>query len=326
MAVIHKPYKALSFFADFEPPLSDFRADALAGLSLPQKALSPKYFYDEHGSALFDKICATPEYYPTRTETALLELVAPDIAAAIGPDAAILEYGSGSSVKIITLLNALERPAEYVALDISREHLIANVTPLTERFPNVPIGAVCADFTQKLALPDAAPHARRVGFFPGSTIGNFEPDDAIAFLRNARATLGENGLFVLGADLKKDETVLNAAYNDAGGVTAAFNLNLLTRMKRELDAVLNRDDFEHYAFYNAEKERIEMHLRALKTTKIEIDDHVFAFTAGETLHTENSHKFQKDNIAHLAQESGFHLSEMWTDAGNLFSISLLSAA
>lgn len=311
-----------------KPALGDFRADVMAGLSLTPKAVSPKYFYDETGSRLFEDITQLPEYYPTTTEIGILETRASEIATAIGPDAAILEYGSGASVKIRTLLDALEAPAEYVGVDISRDHLIQSAETLAQAYPDIAVGAVCADFGQEIVLPQGRLRAgsRYAGFFPGSTIGNLDTDEAAAFLARARRALGPGAAFVLGADLKKDPAVLRAAYNDAQGVTAAFNRNLLSRMQVELGADLDPDAFEHAAFYNEDAGRVEMHLRAARATKIRIAETVFSFAAGETIHTESSRKFDVDTLEALAVQAGWRVETVWTDPARLFSVSLLRAA
>lgn len=319
------PFGALAFFLDLHPDLGDFRDDTINGLSQPNKSLSPKYFYDEYGSKLFNHITALEEYYPTRTERKVFEEHGSDIAKMVGAGAGVFEYGSGSSEKIAWLINGLENPAAYVALDISRDHLLESAEMLAKTLP-VPVGAVCADFHAPVSMPaNAIPTPDHwLGYFPGSTIGNMAPETAIAFLNRASKALGPGAQFLIGLDLEKDKTVLEAAYNDKDGVTAAFNLNLLERMKRELGADLKIEDFEHHAFYNETASRIEMHLRAVRATTITIDEHAFAFDAGETLHTENSHKFTLENFAALVNKTPWRLEKSWTDANGWYAACLLS--
>lgn len=316
----------LHYFADYEPPTDDFMADTLAGLSASPKTHSPKYFYDQKGSALFDEICRTPEYYVTRTEMALLDQIGPEVAGLTGPDAVVIEWGSGSSWKIRKLLDALDNPAEYIAIDISRDHLLAASAALVEEYPSVKVGAICADFVDHIELPPEAvvSDGRKLGFLPGSTIGNFEPETAARILRRAAKLLGPGGALLIGADLQKDEAVLKAAYDDAGGMTAAFNLNLLDRMATELGAKLTRDDFAHEIRYNRDKHRIEMHLRAVRATTIEVGGKTFTFEEGETIHTENSHKFTIEGFQAIAAQAGFQAEKVWTDPENLFSLHYLT--
>jgi len=319
------PYGPLAYFLDLHPDLGDFRADAIGGLSLDQKTISPMYFYDEPGSKLFDRITACEEYYPTLTEKGVFLTNATDIISSIGANTAIFEYGSGSSEKIEWLINGLQDPVAYVAMDISKDHLIESAS-MRARAQKLPVAAVCADFHAPIHLPsDILPKQDQwLGFFPGSTLGNMRPEAAIAFLNRASETLGPDAKFLLGIDLEKDPAVLTAAYNDKEGVTAAFNLNLLRRMKRELDAALNIDDFEHYAFYNEDICRIEMHLRAVRPTQIVINDNAFDFQAGETLHTENSYKYSIPRLESLVESTPWRLEKAWTDPQNWFAACLLS--
>jgi len=316
----------LHFFADYEPPTDDFLSDVIEGLSREQKTLSPKYFYDQNGSALFDEICRAPEYYITRTELELLDTILPEVARFTGREATVIEWGSGSSWKIRKVLDALEAPAEYIAIDISRDHLIAAAAEIAKQYPDVKVGAICADFLAHIELPAEAlvGSGRKLGFLPGSTIGNFEPDVAAKILRRAAALLGSGGALLIGTDLQKDEKTLLAAYNDAGGVTAAFNLNLLDRMKAELDAEIDVSAFEHEAVYCTKNHRIEMHLRAVKPTVIKVDGHEFAFETGEIIHTENSHKFTTQGFQNIAAEAGFEPQAVWTDKGGLFALHYLT--
>ncbi len=322
---ITAPYGPLAFFLDLHPDIGDFKADALAGLALSQKSLSPKYFYDERGSKLFQRITTLDEYYPTSTEKALFDANAAGITEQIGAGAAIFEYGSGASEKIAWLLDGLDRPAAYVAMDISKDHLIESATALAGSY-SLPVAAVCADFHAPVTIP--AGHLPRpshwLGFFPGSTLGNMQPGSAADFLTRASQTLGPDAKFLLGVDLEKDPAILRAAYNDRDGVTAEFNLNLLARMQRDLGAVLTISDFEHDAFYCEKNCRIEMHLRALRPTSITIDGREFTFAAGERLHTENSYKYSPQRLGALFAETPWRQEALWTDDKGWFAACLLS--
>jgi len=314
-------------FIDLEPEVEDFETAVLAGLGRAPKTLPCKFFYDQAGSELFERICELDEYYPTRTEIALLRRIAAPVAALIGADCHLIEFGSGASTKVRILLDALVSPARHTAVDISRDHLRAAADELARSFPEVEIVALCADYTRPFEVPAATnpPHAKRVGFFPGSTIGNFTPDEAIAFLRSAAGLL-DGGDFLIGVDLKKDVDVLTAAYNDGQGVTAAFNLNLLARVNRELGGDFDLDAFEHRAHYDAREGRIEMHLISRRAQIVAIGDHRFDFAVGETIHTENSYKYAIEEFREIAERAGFTALECWTDPGNLFSIHYLRAA
>ncbi|MEM8772140.1 MAG: L-histidine N(alpha)-methyltransferase [Pseudomonadota bacterium] len=324
MTDLTAPHGPLAFFLDLHPDLGDFRKDVVDGLSAPQKHLSPKYFYDERGSKLFQKITETEDYYPTRTEKAVFLNNADEITAAPGENAAIFEYGSGASEKVEWLITGLKDPAAYVAMDISKDHLIESASAIANTY-DLPVAAVCADFSGAIEIPEnVLPTPDRwLGYFPGSTIGNMTSEDAVHFLRRASNTLGAGSMFLLGVDLEKDHDVMNAAYNDRAGVTAAFNLNLLHRMKRELDAALVMDDFEHNAFFNDAEKRIEMHLRARRETQIIIDGQAFNFAEGETLHTENSHKYSVNRLKALFAETPWSLERLWTDEREWFAACLL---
>ncbi len=315
----------LAFFLDLHPALGDFRTDVVEGLSRDQKYISPKYFYDERGSEIFRQITEVPEYYPTLTEKKILLDNAAEITATPGANAAVFEYGSGASEKIEWLLNGLDRPAAYVAMDISKDFLIDAASQIAQQC-HLPVAAICADFHGHVHIPpDILPEpARWLGYFPGSTIGNMAPEYAARFLRRAGETLGPGAQFLLGVDLEKETGVLNAAYDDAAGVTARFNLNLLTRMQRELGAEIRLDDFEHHAFYNETKCRIEMHLRAKRRTEITLDGESFAFQAGETLHTENSYKYSINRLKALFAETPWRLETVWNDERQWFAACLLS--
>jgi len=317
---------SLAFFVDLEPAVADFRDSVVTGLSQSPRRLACKFFYDSTGLELFGRICETPEYYVTRTETALLRTVGPQIAALAGPAASVVEFGVGSDAKIRLLLDALDRPAQYVAIDIAGSTLRDTARAIATDYPALRVGAICADFTTLAALPyEAAARAGGValGFFPGSTIGNFAPPEAEAFLRQIRAVLGPGGALLIGVDLKKDTARLNAAYNDAAGHTAAFNLNLLHRMVGELGAELDIGGFEHYAFYNEAESRIEMHLRSLRIQEIRVGDRYFELDSGELIHSENSYKYSLGGFRDLAGRAGFDASASWTDDGDLFSIHFL---
>lgn len=301
---------------------SDFARELLAGLARRPRSVAPKFFYDAAGSALFDRICELPEYYPTRTELALLAARAGEIAACMGPDAEIVEFGAGSSRKIRVLLEALKRPQRFVPIDISADHLQDAASALRRDFPGLEVLPVGGDFTRPLDLP--APLGRpRVGFFPGSSIGNFTPDEAAAFLRQVSGLLRGGGLLV-GVDLVKDPARLHAAYNDAAGVTAAFNLNLLARANRELGADFDLAAFAHYAFYEPQRQRIEMHLVSRRTQRVHCCGHDFDFAEGDAIHTENSYKYSVDGFRALAVQAGYEPGPAWIDAQRLFSIHWLA--
>jgi L-histidine N-alpha-methyltransferase len=313
-------------YYEFEHPDEDFRAAIIKGLSQPQKRLSSKYFYDEHGSKLFEQITELPEYYPTRTETALLRAHASEFAELIGPHASLVEFGSGSSTKVRILLDALEAPSAYVPIDISRDHLIESAKGLAEAYPDLMVVPVSADYTQPLELPDIPNEAVRIGFFPGSTIGNFTYAEAVDFLRNAATEMGADNGLLIGVDLKKDIEVLRAAYNDTAGVTAKFNLNILRHINRELGADFDLDGFTHDARWEPEKGRIEMHLVSKRNQTAHLDGHKFEIEQGESIHTEDSHKYTIDGFHALAAEAGWRAYRHWTDADNLFSIHYLRVA
>ncbi|MBX9810847.1 MAG: L-histidine N(alpha)-methyltransferase [Burkholderiales bacterium] len=307
------------------PAAGSFLEDVLSGLSRPQKTLSPKYFYDARGCELFDAICGLPEYYPTRTEMAMMQRYAPEMAEHLGPDCILIEYGSGTSRKTHVLIAALE-PVAYVPIDIAGEQLRVSAVRLAEAFPQLKIVAVRADYSQALRLPeiDGMPARRRVIYFPGSTIGNFTVPEARAFLQNARSLAGAAGAMLVGVDLKKDHALLHAAYNDAQGVTAEFNLNLLARINRELGADFDLAAFRHHAFYNAGAGRVEMHLVSLKAQRAALGGRSFDFRPGETIHTENSYKYSIEEFQRLARSAGFEPAACWTDPQQLFAVHYLT--
>lgn len=310
--------------SDLLPTAEHARAEILAGLKSTPKRLSPKFFYDELGSALFDEICQQPEYYPTRTELAIMQAHATDMAAALGPGVMVVELGSGSSVKIRLLLDALDSPSAYVPVDISREHLAQAAHRINEAYPSLEVLPVSADFTQPFRLPKARQRARRVVvYFPGSTIGNFEPMAALRLLEMIRMRVGEGGGLLVGVDLKKDVSLLNAAYNDAAGVTARFNRNILAHVNQIAGARFEADSFEHRAFYNPALGRIEMHLVSRGAQRIQVAKEWIEFAAGESIHTENSYKYSLAEFAALANRAGFEVDRLWTDARQMFSVQLL---
>lgn len=316
---------------DLAPDRQQFLADVLDGLARRPRSLPCKYFYDARGSQLFDEICTLEEYYPTRTELSILEARAEEIAAAIGPRAAIVEYGSGSSNKTRILLDHLDEPVAYVPVDIAREHLESAALRLSESYPGLEILPVCADFTAALTLPPTARRAqRRVIYFPGSTIGNFARSEALAFLKRGARVVGAGGGFVIGVDLAKDRAVLERAYDDARGVTAAFNLNLLARINDELGGDFDLDAFAHRAVYDEQGPegvaRVEMQLRSRARQQVHVGGRAFAFDEGEVIRTEWSHKYTLEGFARLAKEAGLEVEAVWTDPERQFSVQWLTLA
>ena len=305
-----------------ESEIARFRADVLAGFSTEPKQLSPKYFYDAKGSRLFDAICDLPEYYLTRAELSIIETHASAIVESWGHRVRVVEPGAGSGTKTRLLLRALgrERCLEYVPLDIAREHLAGAAAQIRADIPWLRVKAVAADFTQELPLPSThGPHATVV-YFPGSTIGNFEPREAQRLLERFGRAAGSGGQVVMGVDLKKEPSVLHAAYNDAQGVTAAFNKNLLVRMNRELGADFDLDAFAHHAFYEPVRGRIEMHLVSLRPQTVKVAGRRFVFADGETIHTECSYKYDLARVEALAGAAGLRLADRWLDDGRRFAV------
>jgi dimethylhistidine N-methyltransferase len=298
-----------------------FATEVLAGLSAKPKQLPAKYFYDLAGSALFERITQLPEYYPTRCELALLRDNAPAIASLFPPSCALFEFGAGSSKKARILLGAAATVEAYVPVDISGDFLQQDAAQLRRDFPRLAVHPVIADFTVGFEVPPPLARLPRVGFFPGSTIGNFEHHEAVRFLRHAGETLGEGAVLVIGVDLIKDVSVLCRAYNDAEGVTAKFNLNLLARINRELGTNFDLAAFEHHACYNRDRNRIEMHLASVKRQKVRVNGKTINFRLGETIHTENSYKYTIDSFQALARGSGWSPLKVWTDG--LFSVHAL---
>jgi dimethylhistidine N-methyltransferase len=311
--------------SDFTPALNTFRSDILEGLQRPLKEIASKYFYDDTGSQFFDQITELDEYYPTRTELAIMQSNIQQIAARLGPHCMLIEYGSGSSLKTRQLLDHAESLAAYIPIDISKQHLLNAAQELASCYPQIEILPVCADYTSTFTLPSPQGFvARRVAYYPGSTIGNFDPHAAIRFLASIAQKCGSGGGLLIGVDLKKDFNILHRAYNDSKGITAQFNLHLLTRINQALSADFQLDQFSHYAFYNPVPGRIEMHLGSLKNQQVHVGEKTIAFKQGESIWTESSYKFTLDDFAQLASEAGFHIEEVWLDPQHFFSIQYLS--
>lgn len=302
---------------------SDFATDVIAGLSEEQKTIPCKYLYDQRGSQLFDAICETPEYYPTRTEIALLEEHAEEISDLMGAGAHLIEFGSGSSIKVRIILDAAPALASYVPVDISRDHLMHAASLVSKDYPNLNVLPVAADFTRPFSLPESINTGRKIGFFPGSTIGNFATDEAAAFLSNAARLVKLGGGLLIGADLIKDPKILNAAYNDKGGVTSKFSLNLLRRINREIGGNFDAARFRHQAQYNPNTERVEIFIESRDEQTVRVNGSTFEFGAGERIHTEYSHKYNVDGFQDLARKAGFAPRKVWVDAENLFSVHYL---
>ena len=302
----------------------DFRDAVLSGLSLQQKSVPSRFFYDARGSELFERITELPEYYPTRTEIGLLKSCGPEIGELLPPGAVVVEFGSGSSRKTELLLEALKGPSAYIPIEISAAALYPAARRIARVFPGLGVHPILGGFhdldRMKLPLEDHF----CVGFFPGSTIGNFTRTEAVLFLRSVRRLLGKKAALLVGADLQKPLDILLPAYNDAAGVTAAFNLNMLERINRELSGTFDLDAFEHSAVYNERKERIEMHLRSLCVQGVSVAGRSFSFSAGETIHTENSHKYSLSSFRWIAARSGWETVKSWADKNRLFSIHLLA--
>lgn len=312
---------------DFAPVADDVRAEVIEGLSRPRKTLPCKLFYDERGSQLFDQICELPEYYPTRTELAVMRDHAGDMAAAIGRNVRLVEYGSGSSLKTRALLDHLLDLVSYVPIDISCAHLMNAASAIAKRYPHVAVQPVCADYTRPFRLPpcDDVSSAGTVAYFPGSTIGNFEPTHALTFLKAMRATCGAGSRLLIGVDLKKDPNILHAAYNDAAGVTAAFNLNLLRRINRDIGSDFDVDAFAHYAFYEPTAGRMEMHLVSRRRQTVDLGGATAHFADGESIHTESCYKYTTDSFAALVAKAGYRPQATWTDSRGWFSVQLLAS-
>ena len=301
-----------------------FRADVLAGLARRPRAIPARWFYDRRGSELFEEITELPEYYPTRTERTILEVACPEVATIIGAGRAVVEFGSGSSVKTPILLAAIA-PSAYVPIDISGDFLREASRTLSRQFPDLLVLPFEADFMKPLTLPRTIADTPKLGFFPGSTIGNMIPSMAVDLLRAMRASLGEGAMLLIGMDRIKDETTLVRAYDDAAGVTAAFNMNLLDRINRELSGTIPVDAFRHRALWNDDRARVEMHLEATRDATFTVDGQPFAVAAGETIHTENSHKYATRDARILLRSGGWTPIHMWTDPDDRFALYLAEA-
>jgi L-histidine Nalpha-methyltransferase len=310
-------------FQDFAHAEESFSDALLHGLGASPKQIPCKFLYDDRGSALFERICELPEYYPTRTEMRLLRRRGAEIAGVIGPHCQLVEFGSGASLKVRILLDALDRPAAYVPIDISRQHLRASAGSLARDYPDLDVIALCADYTRTIPLPPAG-EGRRVGFFPGSTIGNLTPVEAVTFLRSWIVRLTGGGMLV-GVDLKKDAAILHAAYNDSAGVTAEFNLNLLARANRDLGADFDLGGFAHVAYWDAELGRIAIFIESRREQVANVAGRAIRFSAGERIHTEDSYKYSIDEFRELAIAAGFVPTHVWTDPQALFSLHYLEA-
>lgn len=311
---------------DLHPSKADIRGDVLAGLARIPKRLPSKYFYDARGSELFERICGQPEYYLTRAELALMRSHVKDIAAALGPDVLLVEYGSGSGIKTRMLLQQLRTPVAYVPVEISRSALTSSVAALGAALPDIEMLPVCADFTEPFELPQPKRTQRRnVVYFPGSTIGNFDVRDAVTLLKQMREEAGAGGAALVGVDLVKDPAVIEAAYNDAAGVTAAFTLNMLVRFNRELGTDFNLDAFKHVARYNPMAERIETSLLSTRAQEVHLDGKRFHFDENEAMHVEFSCKYSPASFARLATRAGLRVEKVWTDPEQLFSLQCLVA-
>ena len=309
-------------FFDQHPEVADFCADIIQGLSSAEPYISPKYFYDEAGSRLFEEICNSEEYYPTRTEVSIIRDNIDDIVRILGKDCLLIEPGSGDSYKVRLLLDAL-RPIAYLPIDISKRYLQDEAKKLATEFTWLNVHAICADFTGSMELPYHVESTNKVAFFPGSTIGNFSPQQAVKVLEEIKMMVGENGGLLIGVDLQKETRLLNAAYNDKSAYTAAFNKNLLVRINRELDADFDVEQFQHYAFYNEEQCRIEMHLISLQDQQVTIENQKFFFKKDQSILTEYSHKYSIESFHRLSEQAGFESVETWIDKDGLFSVHYL---
>ncbi len=315
--------KGSVYFHNFHPIESNLYDDLVAGFEEKPRCIPPKYFYDQTGSQLFDQITHTKDYYPTRTERCILRDNLNDIVSRLPGNSVLIEPGGGSCSKVKLFLNEL-RPFAYVPMDISEVHLNLSSEALAEEFPWLTVHAVCNDFTADISVPDELPMNNRVVFFPGSSVGNFHPEDATTYLSKIATLVGNGGQLLIGVDLKKDKEVLEKAYNDQEGVTANFNLNLLTRINRELKSNFELEGWQHFAYYNNQENRIEMHLKSLYQQVVNIRDCEYYFEENECIHTENSYKYSIEEFQSLALRSGFRSDNVWVDENNLFSVHLFS--
>ena len=309
-------------YHDFKPEALSLHNEVVRGFSLAQKSIPPKFFYDAAGSALFERICEQPEYYLPDVERRMLCELAPEIVSLAGTGRVLIEPGAGSAEKVKLLLEALS-PSAYVPMDISFAFLKQAAQGLVADHPGLPVHAVCVDYTHSLPLPQGLPEGPRLAFFPGSSLGNFDPPEAQAFLDMIRRMVGSGGMLLIGVDTKKPKEILDAAYNDAAGVTAAFNLNLLHRIRRELQADVDPESFTHQAGYNPQAGRIEMHLVSQASQRVRVNGHSFEFDQGERLHTESSYKYTPQEFLALAGQAGFSCRRHWLDSEGLFAIYLL---
>ena len=312
-------------FYDQSPDELNLYDAVVSGLSRPRKMIPPKFFYDEQGSKLFDAICQQPEYYLPDAERKLLNRCTEEIAQLTGPGRVIIEPGAGNLKKIRLLLDVLQ-PSAYVPMDISFDYLQQAAQTLANAFPWLPIHAACVDFSHSMPLPEKVTDGPRLAFFPGSSLGNFHPYEAIDFLMLIKNTVGVDGMLLIGVDTKKPATILDAAYNDAAGLTAAFNLNLLHRIQKELDAECDPSSFNHHAFYNSEAGRIEMHLVSEHAQEMRVNGHRFSFDPGESVHTECSYKYAPDEFISIAAEAGFSSMKYWLAEDSMFAVYLLKVA
>lgn len=314
--------KAAVELIDQAPTSNNMLKEVLVGLSKSQKSIDPKFLYDKKGSEIFERICELPEYYPTRAETEIYKNHARDICKLIGPEALIIEPGSGSAEKVRFLLKKLNRPVGYVPVEISREILLRTVEELGDEFPDLRTIPVCADFKENLDLPLSvdSQKGRKIVFFPGSTIGNLDPQEALQFLKKVSKVVGQNGGLLIGVDLKKDKDTIELAYDDPQGVTAAFNLNLLDRLNNEINATFEIDNFNHEAFYNEELGRVEMHLKSKVSQLVRVNETIFRFKEGETIHTENSYKYSTDEFCELCAKARLKIKQCWKDSNKMFCV------
>ena len=311
---------------DFKPTLDSFLTEVLTGLRKPQKELPSKYFYDERGSQLFERICELKEYYITRTEAAIMQAHIEEMVELIGSHVLVIEYGCGNCEKVRFLMDHLHDPVAFIPIDISQDQLLQVTKELDSVYPQLQVLPICADYTSSFELPVPKQESKRtVVYFPGSTIGNFDPIPAKHFLEHIASLCGSGGALLIGVDLKKDPAVLHSAYNDSEGLTAAFNLNLLERINRELDSDFQLDGFEHYAFYNPRESRVEIHLVSKKSQVVHIDGETISFARGESIWTENSYKYNLDEFEQMAAAAGFRVERVWVDERRWFSVQYLTA-